>query len=483
MRIALCFSVLLVVSGCASGGASGGTSGGTSGGSTGTFATPTVTITAPLEGSCGNLHTGPTQLSFTTLGFELTQGGCCGSGPCGKALLQLEGPTGSCDDHTSSGLRINSDGTSPLLADLSRCPQEVGPSGPRLASGDYTAAIYLLAYPSSTLMTAPDGGPLQVVHFRESYFEGFQPCDDPQVVLAQDINQRIDGIVARNGRVFVANNAGGNGSVIAVPQVPGRAGVDAGIRVLIPAPQAGWASAITADGTDVYVSTNNVPWEVFAVAQNGGPVRTLSPTDGGLQNPAGPCFGQNTTSVFWAGSGQIWQSVGGGGGQPILGGPANPIYASCLAADATRVYWNDLGSSMFSAPIAGATPITVLSTGLTSPRDVIVDDRSVLWSQQGLGGAQGSIRRIDKGAADGGFSLVAGALINPTQILTDLQDGGATFYWADGQGVTRQDPAGTIVRIPSLYLGNRNGSSLTYLSIDGDFLYFADDAHVYRVRK
>lgn len=471
---------------CAAGatGSSGGSgSGGSSGGTSGTFPIPKVTITAPLEGSCVSLRGGPTQVSFTTTNFELSAGSCGGAGPCGKALLQLEGPTGSCDDHTLDGLRINADGTSPLVPDLGRCPQEQGPSGPRLPSGDFTAALYLLRFPSATLVTAPDGGPLQTVHFRARYGDGFRPCDDPELVLLEDINQRIDGIVARNGRVFVANNAGGNGSVIAVPEAPPGFGIDAGIQVLIPPPQAGWASAIAADDTDVYVSTSNVPWAVLAVAQDGGPVRTLSPDDGGLQNPAGPCFGQSAGSVFWSGSGQLWQSVAGGPGQPVLGGPSNPIYPACIAADATHLYWLD-GSGDLRRDRIGGGAAAVLATGLSSSRDLIVDDTWAFWSQEGLGGAQGSILRIDKsGAADGGFAVVAGALINPGQLLEDRQDGGAVFYWADGQGVTRQDAAGNIARIPSPYFGNRSGSSLTYLSLDGDFLYFADDAHVFRVRK
>ncbi len=246
---------------------SSGNTGSSSGGSSTSYGLPTVTITGPDAGDCAPLNQS-LSVNLSVSGFELSTGACLGALPCGVAIVEVMGPTGSCNQgNASSPYPPNvAVGTSPLLLTLHMCPSAAGPSGPPTPSGPYTDSVYLSAQspenPTETLLALPDGGPLASETFIGTYNEGFTCEGDPEVVLNRPIDRRIDGIAIFGDRILLAENGGGDGDVISAPASPTPFGADAGLVFVVPPGTQGmqfWPSAISTDGVSAFITENNTP--------------------------------------------------------------------------------------------------------------------------------------------------------------------------------------------------------------------------------
>ncbi|MBS2029134.1 MAG: hypothetical protein JST54_14620 [Deltaproteobacteria bacterium] len=504
MRTLAIFVLALAVAGCSSGGsassgASSGTTsngasgtsgnGGTSGsgatsstststssssstGSSGTSGAIGVTLTSPDAGGCYDIHVSPV-INLTATGFTFTNGGCPNGGPCGLALLKLTGPTGSCD---ANGTTPNSGmGTPPVQLNENFCPPVAGPNGPRAPSGAYTVAVYLLdeSGQQGVLLTAPDGGPFATESFTQSYGEGFQCGADPEVVLTRPISRRLDGLAIQGNQILIAENAGGNGALVTIPEAIQAA--DAGVQVLFALTDGGsfWPTDVASDGTHAFADENNGGDDVWSVPIGGG-----SATNQGQGN----ALASGPLGTYWNGIGGLWFAPTGQAGALWASGGG----VGAIAADDTGVYV--IGNTGIEVvPLGGgASQTLVASINGENPVGIAVDAQNVYWTANAqLGGAQSKIRSAPKSGGDGGSQIVVDNLVLPAALIADSSGpGGTALYFASNQvSISRfTTDDGGLQQLPYSYTGH-TGSAQHWFAVDGPYLYWTDDSHVFRVLK
>jgi hypothetical protein len=238
----------------------------------------------------------------------------------------------------------------------------------------------------------------------------------------------------------------------------------------------GDAVAIAVDSAYVYWASNT--------AVDGGTVGSVTrvPTGGGAPEPLATVpmsigdIAVDATSVYFTAADDSVRKtpLAGGGGTTVSTGPAPATGTGPgpLAIDATNIYWLVYATggppalgAIFSAPLGGGPPATVLSPLLAS--SMAIDASHVYWLAEGTGGG-GSISSTPKGG--GASTVVVGDPKTPSRFRVY----GSSLYWTSGfdaNGAVSTAGVASVRGSPTPLVSGQVDPSA--IAVDASGLYFA----------
>ena len=187
-------------------------------------------------------------------------------------------------------------------------------------------------------------------------------------------------------------------------------------------------SNITVDNTTVYWFSSG---DIMAIGIDGTGLTPL--VTGQNEGSHKSQLAVNTTHIYWANNGGIWEMSKLSGLPTLL--VSSALEVSAIAIDQTNVYWasESLGE-VGSYPLGGGLT-TILTTGLVRPFDLVVDNTHAYWVELGYSGmVSGAVKKMPK--AGGAVVDLAGVQDGPWGLTID----DTHVYWVN-TGVTVSSPS------------------------------------------